>query len=40
MADHIDVYRIDGMNLVRSPYVLHTGEGPASMALSPLKDTQ
>lgn len=34
-AQHIDVYRVDGMQLVRSPYVLPTGEGPASMALSP-----
>jgi len=33
MADHIDVYRVDGKNLIKSPYVLHTGEGPASMAL-------
>jgi hypothetical protein len=35
-AHHIDAYSVDGMKLVRSPYVLHTGEGPASMALSPL----
>ena len=40
MAHHIDVYRVTGMKLVRSPYVLHTGEGPASMALSPLSATQ
>lgn len=33
MADHIDVYRVDGKKLIKSPYVLHTGEGPASMAL-------
>lgn len=32
-ANHIDVYHVDGMKLIRSPYVLHTGEGPASMAL-------
>lgn len=32
-AHHIDVYRVDGKRLVRSPFVLHTGEGPASMAL-------
>lgn len=36
MAHHIDVYSVNGMKLVRSPYVIHTGEGPASMALSPL----
>lgn len=35
-AHHIDVYSVDGMKLIRSPYVLRTGEGPASMALSPL----
>lgn len=35
-AHHIDVYTVEGMKLVRSPYVLRTGEGPASMALSPL----
>lgn len=40
MAHHIDVYRVTGMKLVRSPYVLHTGEGPASMALSPLLATK
>lgn len=34
-ADHIDVYHVDGLKLVRSPFVLRTGEGPASMALSP-----
>lgn len=33
-AHHIDVYDVEGMKLVRSPYVLRTGEGPASMALS------
>lgn len=33
MADHIDVYRVDGKRLIKSSYVLHTGEGPASMAL-------
>ena len=33
MADHIDVYQVDGKRLIKSPYVLHTGEGPASMAL-------
>lgn len=33
MADHIDVYAVDGMRLIKSPYVLHTGEGPASMGL-------
>jgi hypothetical protein len=40
MAHHIDVYTVKGMKLVRSPYVLHTGEGPASMALSPLLETE
>ncbi|MDH3628760.1 MAG: hypothetical protein OES25_14025 [Acidobacteriota bacterium] len=40
MAHHIDVYSVTGMKLVRSPYVLHTGEGPASIALSPLLETQ
>jgi len=35
-AAHIDVYHVDGMKLIRSPYVLHTGEGPASMSVSPL----
>ncbi|MDO8860798.1 hypothetical protein Q6D67_03705 [Haliea sp. E1-2-M8] len=35
-AHHIDVYTLDGMKLIRSPYVLRTGEGPASMAVSPL----
>jgi len=35
-ADHIDVYHVEGMKLTRSPYVLHTGEGPASMAVSPI----
>ncbi len=35
-ANHINVYKVDGMKLVKSPYVLRTGEGPASMALSPL----
>ena len=34
-AHHIVVYDVDGMKLVRKPYVLHTGEGPSSMALSP-----
>lgn len=34
-AHHIDVYTVDGMKLIRSPYVLRTGEGPAAMALSP-----
>jgi len=33
-ANHINVYAVDGMKLVKSPYVLRTGEGPASMALS------
>lgn len=36
MAHHIDVYSVNGMKLVRSPYVIRTGDGPASMALSPL----
>jgi len=34
-AHHIDVYGVEGMKLVRGPYVLRTGEGPASMAQSP-----
>lgn len=33
-ASHISIYHVDGMKLVKSPYVLRTGEGPASMALS------
>ena len=33
-AHHIAVYSVDGMRLVPSPFVLHTGEGPASMALT------
>lgn len=33
-ANHINVYNVDGMKLAKSPYVLRTGEGPASMALS------
>lgn len=33
-AHHIDVYEVDEMSVTRSPYVLRTGEGPASMALS------
>lgn len=33
-ANHINVYDIDGMKLVKKPYVLRTGEGPASMALT------
>jgi len=32
-ANHINVYNVDGMKLIKSPYVLRTGEGPASMAL-------
>lgn len=32
-AGHIDVYKVNGMKLERSPYVLRTGEGPASMAI-------
>jgi len=33
-ASHISVYNVEEMNLVKNPYVLRTGEGPASMALS------
>lgn len=33
-ANHINVYDVDGMKLVEKPYVLRTGEGPASMSLS------
>jgi WD40 repeat protein len=33
-AHHIAVYSVEGMRLVPSPFVLHTGEGPASMALT------
>lgn len=33
-AHHIDVYNVDGMRLSRMPYVLRTGEGPATMAIS------
>ncbi len=33
-AHHIDVYGVEGMNLSRKPYVLRTGEGPATMAIS------
>jgi hypothetical protein len=35
VAHHIAVYSVEGMRLVPSPFVLHTGEGPASMALAP-----
>lgn len=34
-ANHINVYKVDEMMLNKIPYVLRTGEGPASMALSP-----
>lgn len=33
-AHNISVYEVDGMSISRSPYVLRTGEGPASMAIS------
>lgn len=33
-ASHISVYAVEGMKLVKSPYVLRTGEGPASMAVA------
>ena len=33
-ANHINVYDIDGLKLIKRPYVLRTGEGPASMALT------
>jgi len=33
-ANHINVYTVDGFQLHKSPYVLRTGEGPASMAVS------
>ena len=35
VAHHIAVYSVEVMRLVPSPFVLHTGEGPASMALAP-----
>jgi hypothetical protein len=34
VAHHIAVYSVEGMRLIPSPFVLHTGEGPASMALT------
>ena len=34
LAHHIAVYAVQGMRLVESPFVLQTGEGPASMALT------
>ena len=33
-ASHISVYEVDGFHLNKMPYVLKTGEGPASMAIS------
>jgi len=33
-ANHINMYDVDSMKLVKKPYVLRTGEGPASIALS------
>ena len=33
-ASHINVYTIDGLHLNKSPYVLRTGEGPASMTVN------
>ena len=33
-ANHINVFKVDGFRLNKSPYVLRTGEGPASMALT------
>jgi len=33
-ASHISVYEVNGFHLNKSPYVLKTGEGPASMAIS------
>lgn len=34
-AGHISVYDVEELHLRRRPYVLRTGEGPATMALSP-----
>lgn len=38
-ANHISVYDVEEMHLRRRPYVLRTGEGPATMALS-LRDAR
>lgn len=32
-ANHIAVFDVDGFTLKRSPFVIRTGHGPASMAL-------
>ena len=34
-AHHISVFDVDGFLLTRSPFVIRTGHGPASMALAP-----
>ena len=34
LANHISVYRVDGMNLIAQPFVLGIGEGHAALGIS------